>query len=244
MTREAPEREVAALRWDEVKDRLARGAAAILPIGAGAKQHGLHMPMSTDQVFAAYFAKALAKRIDALIWPTLTYGFYPAFVAYAGSVSLSGATFQATVTEIADALIGFRARRVLILDTGLSTIAPVEAAIIAARDPSRIRHLKIFAGPRFEATVRALQGQPYGSHADEMETSLMLKIAPELVDMTRAKPTPLSPSGPSPGALSPDDPYRPQLRAKRQLWRPHARFGCQRVAGACRDHRRYDRGRG
>jgi creatinine amidohydrolase len=149
--------------------RLARGAAAILPIGAGAKQHGLHMPMSTDQVFAAYFSKALAKRIDALIWPTLTYGFYPAFVAYAGSVSLSGATFQAAVTEIADALIGFRARRVLILDTGLSTIAPVEAAIIAAREPSRIRHLKIFAGPRFEATVRALQGQPCGSHADEME---------------------------------------------------------------------------
>ena len=108
MTREASEQEVAALRWDEIKDRLARGAAAILPIGAGAKQHGLHMPMSTDQVFAAYFSKALAKRIDALIWPTLTYGFYPAFVAYAGSVSLSGATFQATVTEIADALIGFR----------------------------------------------------------------------------------------------------------------------------------------
>jgi len=94
MTREASEREVAALRWDEIKARLARGAAAILPIGAGAKQHGLHMPMSTDQVFAAYFSKVLAKSIDALIWPTLTYGFYPAFVAYAGSVSLSGATFQ------------------------------------------------------------------------------------------------------------------------------------------------------
>src|SRR6185295_16413428 len=133
MMREASEREVAALTWDEIKDRLARGAAAILPIGAGAKQHGLHMPMSTDQVFAAYFSKALAERIDALIW--------------------------------------FGARRILILDTGLSTIAPVDAAIIAARAPSRIRHLKVFAGPRFEATVRALQGQPYGSHADEMETS-------------------------------------------------------------------------
>jgi creatinine amidohydrolase len=176
------------------------------------------MPMSTDQVFAAYFSKALAERIDALIWPTLTYGFYPAFVAYAGSVSLSGATFQAAVTEIANALIGFGARRILILDTGLSTIAPVDAAIIAARAPSRIRHLKVFAGPRFEATVRALQRQPYGSHADEMETSLMLAIAPELVDMTRAQPMPFSPNGASPGALSPDDPSAPN-------YAPNGSFG-------------------
>ena len=104
-----------------------------------------------------YFSRALAERIDALIWPTLTYGAYPAFVAYAGSVSLSNQTFQAVVTEIADALIGFGARRVLILDTGLSTIAPVAAAIRVSREPSRVRHLKVFAGPRFEATVHALQ---------------------------------------------------------------------------------------
>jgi creatinine amidohydrolase len=217
--------EVAGLTWDKIKDRLAGGAAAILPIGAGAKQHGLHMPMSTDQLFANYFARALAERIDALIWPTLTYGFYPAFVAYAGSVSLSGATFQATVTEIADALVGFGARRLLILDTGLSTIAPVDAAIIAARAPSRIRHVKIFAGPRFEATVRALQRQPYGSHADEMETSLMLAIAPERVDMTRAEPMPFSPHGPSLGALSPDDPTAPN-------YAPSGSFGDPTLASA------------
>src|SRR5262245_36655203 len=105
-----------------VRDRLAAGAAAILPIGAGAKEHGLHMPMATDAIFANYFAHALARKTDALIWPTLTYGAYPAFVAYAGSVSLSDATFAAVVTEIVDALIGFGARRVLVLDTGLSTI--------------------------------------------------------------------------------------------------------------------------
>ena len=244
MTREASEREVAALTWDEIKDRLARGAAAILPIGAGAKQHGLHMPMSTDQVFAAYFSKALAERIDALIWPTLTYGFYPAFVAYAGSVSLSGATFQAAVTEIADALIGFGARRVLILDTGLSTIAPVDAAIIAAREPSRIRHLKIFAGPRFEATVRALQAaalrQPCrrdGNLADAGDRAGAGRHDAGQADALLAE-RPLARRAVAGRS------FGPQLRAERQLRRPHARFGCQRVAGACRDHRRYDRSRG
>ena len=225
MNFEAPEHEVAGLTWDRIRERLAAGAAAILPIGAGAKQHGLHMPMGTDQLFAAYFARALAEKIDALIWPTLTYGFYPAFVAYAGSVSLSKETFQAVVTEIADALVGFGAERVLILDMGLSTIAPVDVAISASRDPSLIRHLHVFAGPRFETTVRELKQQPYGTHADEMETSLMLAIAPELVDMARAEACPFLPSGPSPGPLSPDDPSSPN-------YAPSGSFGDPRLASA------------
>jgi len=209
MKLEASKHEVAGLAWDQVKDRLAAGAAAILPIGAGSKQHGLHMPMATDQLFAEYFSKALAARIDALIWPTLTYGAYPAFVAYAGSVSLSDRTFQAVVTEIADALLGFGARRVIIVDTGISTIAPVAVAIGASREPSRVRHVKLFAGPRFKKTADEITQQPYGTHADEIETSLMLAIGSELVDMARAAPMPFSPTGPARGKLSPDDPSAP-----------------------------------
>ena len=218
-------RKVADLTWDRVAERLAGGAAALLPIGAGAKQHGLHMTMATDQIFAEYFAGLVAEEIDALIWPTLTYGAYPAFVAYAGSVSLSQATFQSVVTEIADALLGFGAQRVLVLDTGLSTLAPVEAAIRAASDPSRLRHLKVFACPRFVTTAKALRQQPYGSHADEIETSLMLAIAPGLVDMKRAEACPFSPDGPSQGPLSPGDPNSPN-------YSPSGSFGDPTLASA------------
>lgn len=230
MKHQASKHEIAGLTWDEVGERLEAGAAAILPIGAGAKQHGLHMTMATDQVFAEYFSRAVADRIDALIWPTLAYGAYPAFVAYAGSVSLSNATFQAVVTEIADSLLAFGARRVLILDTGLSTMAPVDAAIRAARNPSLIRHLKVFAGPRFNNTVSALKEQPYGTHADEMETSLMLAIAPELVDMGRAMPSPARETPPPPGPLSPEDSFSPN-------YSPSGSFGDPTLASAAKGSR-------
>lgn len=225
MKHDPSQHEVAGLTWDRVKERLAGGAAAILPIGAGSKQHGLHMPMATDRLFAEYFARTLADSVDALIWPTLTYGAYPAFVAYAGSVSLSNQTFQAVVTDIADALLGFGARRVVILDTGLSTIAPVEAAISVSREPSLIRHVKLFDGPRFKKTVDAIRQQPYGTHADEIETSLMLAIAPELVDMARAAPMPFSPAGSARGKLSPDDPSAPN-------YAPSGSFGDPTLASA------------
>src|SRR5690242_21651300 len=66
MERDVSSCEVAGLTWDRVGERLAAGTRAILPIGAGAKEHGLHMPMATDQVFADYFARVLAENIDAL----------------------------------------------------------------------------------------------------------------------------------------------------------------------------------
>ena len=53
----------------------------------------------------------------------------------------------------------------------------------------------------------------------------MLAIAPELVDMTRARPTPFSPNGPSPGALSPDDPASPN-------YAPSGSFGDPTLASA------------
>jgi creatinine amidohydrolase len=224
-TAAAQARKVADLTWDVVAKRLKGGAAALLPIGAGAKQHGLHMRMATDQVFAEYFAGVVAEKTNSLIWPTLTYGSYPAFVAYAGSASLSNATFQSAVTEIANSLLGFGAERVLILDTGISTLAPVEAAIKATSDPSRIRHLKVFAGPRFVETAKGVQQQPYGSHADEIETSLMLAVAPGLVDMSRAKASPFSPDDPSRGPLSLSDPNSPN-------YSPSGSFGDPTLASA------------
>jgi creatinine amidohydrolase len=129
------------------------------------------------------------------------------------------------VTEIANSLLGFGAERVLILDTGISTLAPVEAAIKATSNPSRIRHLKVFAGPRFIETAKALQQQPYGSHADEIETSLMLAIAPGSVDMSRAQASPFSPGGPQRGPLSPSDPNSPN-------YSPSGSFGDPTLASA------------
>jgi creatinine amidohydrolase len=68
---------IAHMMWDEVARHIANGAAAILPIGAAAKQHGFHLPLDTDRIQAEFLASRLAERIDALIWPKLHYGFYP-----------------------------------------------------------------------------------------------------------------------------------------------------------------------
>jgi creatinine amidohydrolase len=191
------------MRWDDVARRIHNGAVAILPIGAAAKQHGFHLPLNTDRLQAEWLAARLASRFDALIWPTVTYGHYPAFTEYAASSSLSAPTFEALVREIATGILGSGCRTLFVLNTGLSTLAPVDRAL-GRFDGARVNHLWIYGGPRYPRTAKALAEQHHGSHADELETSLMLALAPQLVDMIRAEPSPAL-GYEAPGPLTPSD---------------------------------------
>ncbi|MGZ8401527.1 MAG: creatininase family protein [Methyloceanibacter sp.] len=104
--------------------------------------------------------------------------------------------------------------------------------------------MKLFDGPRFKKTADELSQQPYGTHADEIEVSLMLAIAPELVDMTRAEPMPFFPAGPARGPALARQPGRAELRAKWELRRSHACHSGQGFEGAHLDPRGYGCGRG
>jgi creatinine amidohydrolase len=195
------------LTWDEVGRRLAQGAAAVLPVGAASKEHGFHLPMNTDRVQAEWLAARVADRVDALIWPTVIFGHYPAFVDYAGSISLSAPVFESVIQEIAAGIIGFRCRALVVLDTGISTLAPVDRALARLAN-SNILHLGIHDGPRYRHAAAGLARQSHGSHADELETSLMLALAPHLVDMARAEASPVLQQV-APGALTSEDTASP-----------------------------------
>jgi creatinine amidohydrolase len=192
------------LTWDEVASRIANGAAAILPVGAGAKQHGFHLPMNTDRIQAEWLAARTAHRFDCLVWPTVSYAHYPAFVDYAGSISLSAPTFESLIREIAAGILNHRCRKLLVLDTGISTIAPVDRAL-AQLDRANALHLKVHDGPCYRHAAARLAGQSHGSHADELETSIMLALAPQLVERAKAEASPAL-THEAPGPLTPSDP--------------------------------------
>jgi creatinine amidohydrolase len=193
------------LPWDEVAGRIENGAAAILPVGAGAKQHGFHLPMNTDRIQAEWLAAQIADRIDAVVWPTVSYGYYPAFVDYAGSSTLSAPTFESLIEELTAGILGYGCGALFVLDTGISTIAPIDRALVGS--PNAL-HLKIHDGPRYRRAATQLTEQSHGSHADELETSRMLVLAPHLVNMARAEASPPR-RRETPGNLTRSDPASP-----------------------------------
>jgi creatinine amidohydrolase len=173
------------LTWIEAEAVLGADAVVVLPLGAAAKEHGPHLQLDNDFLLAEYFAARVLAEADIVLAPTLPYHYYPAFVEYPGSTTLSETTARDVVVDIVASLAAHGPRRFYVLNTGVSTIRPLQAAadVLATRGiVMRFTDILAIAGP-VEEKIRE---QPGGSHADEIETSLMLYIAPETVDMTKA----------------------------------------------------------
>lgn len=173
------------LTWLEAEKVLTKEAVVVLPIGAAAKEHGPHLKLKNDLLLAEYFRDRVLAAADVVMAPVVPYHFYPAFVEYPGSTSLRMETARDVIVDICRSLAAFGPRRFYALNTGVSTVrALAPAAEVLAAEGILLRYtvLKDALGP-VEKEVSEQEG---GSHADEIETSMMLVIAPETVDMGKA----------------------------------------------------------
>jgi creatinine amidohydrolase len=173
------------LSWDEAEHVLTSDAVVLIALGAESKEHGRHLQLNNDFLMAEYFKKRVLATApqNVVVAPTINYSFYPAFLDYPGSTSLSVDTTRAMFTEIIHSLAHYGPRRFYILNTGISTLRPLEnAATDLAKDGILLRYTDLTRDDPVEKKVR----QSGGTHADEIETSIMLYIAPESVRMNKA----------------------------------------------------------
>lgn len=173
------------LTWLEAEKILRPDTVVVIPIGAAAKEHGPHLKLKNDWLQAEYFKNEVLKNADVVVAPTVNYHFYPAFVEYPGSTTLSLETARDLMVDICRSLKRYGPRRFYALNTGVSTIRPLKlSADILAKDGIQFRYTDILEIDKAaESQIRQEEG---GTHADEIETSMMLFIAPSTVDMSKA----------------------------------------------------------
>ena len=170
------------LTWDEAERVLTPDAVVVIPLGAECKEHGRHLPLNNDFLMAEYFKQRVlaAAPKEVIVAPTINYSFYPAFLEYPGSTSLSLETSRAMITDIVGSLAYYGPRRYYILNTGISTLKPLAQA---AAELDKIGILLRYTDFTKEDPAEKRLRQSGATHADEIETSMMLYIAPESVQM-------------------------------------------------------------
>lgn len=173
------------LTWPEAEKLLTPQCVVLIPLGAAAKEHGPHLPLDNDRTLAEYLARRAAEIAEVIVAPTVAYHYYPAFTEYPGSTTLRLDTARDLMVDIVSSLAAFGPRRFYVLNTGVSTVAALEPAAreVAARGIV-LRYTDISVAGRQAA--EAIREQEGGTHADEIETSMMLYIAPRSVDMRKA----------------------------------------------------------
>jgi creatinine amidohydrolase len=173
------------LAWPEAETVLTPETVVVVPLGAASKEHGPHLKLSNDLTLANYLTQRVADATPVVVAPTLTYHFYPAFLEYPGSTSLSLATARDMTADVVRTLSEYGPRRFYVLNTGVSTTRALDpAAALLASAGVLVRYTNLSA--RLDQAGKGLIEQAGGSHADEVETSMMLYIDPSNVDMTKA----------------------------------------------------------
>jgi creatinine amidohydrolase len=173
------------LTWVEAERVLTSETVVVIPLGAAAKEHGPHLRLDNDLSLARYYTNRVLKEADVIIAPTITYHFYPAFLEYPGSTHLRFETARDMVVDIVKSLAAYGPRRFYILNTGVSTLRPLK---VSAELLAKEGILMTYTDP-LTAEGDAGKGilkQERGTHADESETSMMLYMYPDRVNMKLA----------------------------------------------------------
>ena len=173
------------LTWVEAERVLTPETIVVIPLGAAAKEHGPHLKLKNDLLIAEYLKKRVLDASNVVVAPTISYHHYPAFLEYPGSTSLRLETARDLIVDIVKSLARYGPRRFYVLNTGISTLRALQPATeLLAKEGVILRYtdlLKII-GP----VEKAIAKQEGGTHADEIETSMMLYMAPKTVDMKKA----------------------------------------------------------
>jgi creatinine amidohydrolase len=176
------------LSWPQAEQRFAATPVVILPFGAGAKEHGPHMPMNADRVVMDHLVDAAVNSRNVIVAPPILHGWFPAFRTFPGTEISDPGVFQSYVFEAGMSLARNGAQRILFLNTGISNATGLPIAIAAReiRQQTGVPTLVVSWGDLETDEIDALAEQREGGHGDEIETSINLYLQPELVNMDLA----------------------------------------------------------
>lgn len=157
---------------------------AVLPVGA-LEQHGPHLPVGTDTIVAAEFGRRLAERLGAYLLPPIAIANSIEHRESRASVYLRPETLAAVVRDVADSVRASRFRRLVVLSWhgGNWILKPTVRSL--NRDPARaenpFRVILVDANVAAKELATIMEHPKDDIHAGEMETSMMLFVAPESV---------------------------------------------------------------
>ncbi len=180
------------LTWPKAKEAANReGSTLVWPLGA-CEQHGPHLPLATDNLFAERITKKVLERLpeNKPIWmlPSQLLGFSPEHESFPGTISLSAKLLLDLVMEVGKQASSIGFHRLLLFNAHGGQIGLLQAAARQLRVQSptmAVLPCFLWSGISSLQELLPLEERQVGLHAGLAETSLMLSLAPDLVGQER-----------------------------------------------------------
>ena len=176
---------ISELTYEQCQTLINKDTVIVLPIGGGSKEHGNHLPMGTDYMVADHLAKEVTRQCDVITLPTLPFGYFPSFIKWKGSINIEYQHFFDYVKDILLSFVRFGVRKFLIIDDGVSTHIPLKLLAMTMNNEYDVKVAVSDCTGLGSEAEKAVCTQKRGGHGDEAETSCMLHIRPDLVQMNK-----------------------------------------------------------
>lgn len=179
------------LKSAEISALAARNAVAVVPVGS-IEQHGPHLPTQVDTLLAGAIglraARLAAATTPVVVTPTVWSGLAEHHMSLGGTLTLDLATFCAVLRCVCRSLARHGFKRILLLNGHGGNMAALTAF---ANEIGPELQLPVATATYWtlakDAFAEILERQATVRHACEAETSMLLALAPDLVDMAKAE---------------------------------------------------------
>jgi creatinine amidohydrolase len=177
---------------------LAARTIAVLPVAA-TEQHGPHLPLSVDRVLVDGIITASLDHLPAdlpvLFLPTQAVGLSPEHARFPGTLTLKNETILRLWTDIAESVAAAGIRKLVLFNSHGGHVSVMD---LVARDLRARLDMLVYSVSWFNLPLLDAQGQDvnasfsaqehrFGIHGGDIETSMMLALAPSQVDMAQAR---------------------------------------------------------
>jgi creatinine amidohydrolase len=173
----------------QVKEHVNMKTIAILVIGS-CENHGDHLPFGSDFLVPFYLARSIAKKLkNVIVLPPIPYGLSIHHIDYQMTMSLSSETVVRVIEDLFTSLIRNGINRIVIINGHDGNIAPLELAARTIKDryPETViaclESWWTLIGQKTKGLFQVWDGL---GHAGEAETSAVLAIRSDLVEMQNA----------------------------------------------------------
>src|SRR3954470_5906108 len=163
-----------------VGERLLQRASLIVPVGT-TEQHGPHLPLGCDTIVVERLADDLSEAFGMPRTPTVEYGVHAATRPFPGGAALRRRTLHRVMNELIESWEDGAGVREFLILTAQSSEAHLEALSTIRTGEATVQVVDIF-GLDFDSLLE----RPTPIQGGEVDTSLMLFLAPHLVRMELA----------------------------------------------------------
>lgn len=177
------------MSWVEFAERSKTAKTIIIPSGA-CEVYGRHLPLGSDIIVAKKIAELVAQEVDGIVAPCVEIGQSKSLTSFPGTIAISANALTAVYSEMIEEFIRLGFTNFFVVNTHLHNTQPLTEVLEDARRKHGIKYGQIGWWQYIPAFTDDLWtcSNPHG-HASEAGTSVLLYLAPELVDMSAAANT-------------------------------------------------------